>query len=198
MTTAIVSGINGASRRSFGERDMKVHEDHPTGAACRATSIAVISTLALRAASHRGRELEERQMTNSKLLTLLTAVNVGLFAYQFVKPQQGFAAQASSPDVLRGRALEIVDDRGRVRASLSVLPEDPKVLWKGKPYPETVLLRLITADGRPNVKLGASRNGAGLLIGGVSDPTYVQVLAEGGETTVKLINQNRAEKLITP
>jgi len=137
-------------------------------------------------------------MTNLKLLTLLTAVNVGLFAYQFVKPQQGFAAQASSPDVLRGRALEIVDDRGRVRASLAVLPEDPKVLWKGKPYPETVLLRLITADGRPNVKLGASKNGAGLLIGGESNPTYVQVLAEGGETTVKLINENHAEKLITP
>ena len=137
-------------------------------------------------------------MTNHKLLTALTAVNAGLFAYQFVKPQLGLAAQASSPEVLRGRALEIVDERGRVRASLSVLPEDPKVLWKGKPYPETVLLRLITADGRPNVKLGASKNGAGLLIGGESNPTYVQVLAEGGETTVKLINQNRAEKLITP
>jgi hypothetical protein len=137
-------------------------------------------------------------MTNHKLLILLTGVNVGLFSYQFVKPHQGLAAQAGSPAVLRGRALEIVDERGRVRASLSVLPEDPKALWKGKPYPETVLLRLITADGRPNVKLGASKNGAGLLIGGESDPTYVQLLAEGGETTVKLINKNRAERLITP
>jgi len=137
-------------------------------------------------------------MTKHKLLTLLTAVNVGLFSYQFVKPPQGLAAQPDVPAVLRARALQIVDERGRVRASLSVLPEDPKVLWKGKPYPETVLLRLITADGRPNVKLGASKNGAGLLVGGESDPTYVQLLAEGGETTLKLINKNRAEKLITP
>ena len=137
-------------------------------------------------------------MTNYKLLTLLTAVNVALFSYQFVKPQQGLAAQADVPAVLRARALQIVDERGRVRASLSVLPEDPKVLWKGKPYPETVLLRLITAEGRPNVKLGASKNGAGLVVGGEADPTYVQLLAEGGETTLKLINKNRAERLITP
>jgi len=91
-----------------------------------------------------------------------------------------------------------VDDRGRVRASLSVLPEDPKHMWKGEPYPETVLLRLITADGRPNVKLGASRRGAGLLIGGESDPTYVQVLAEGGESSVKLIDKTGTERLIKP
>jgi hypothetical protein len=38
---------------------------------------------------------------------------------------------------------EIVDDSGRVRASLSVFPENPKVIWKGRPYPETVLLRLL-------------------------------------------------------
>ena len=100
--------------------------------------------------------------------------------------------------VIRARALEIVDDRGRVRASLSVLPEDPKHMWQGEPYPETVLLRLITADGRPNIKLGASRRGAGLVIGGESDPTYVQVLAEGGESSVKLIDKNGTERLIKP
>jgi len=79
-----------------------------------------------------------------------------------------------------------------------VIPEDPKVLWKGKPYPETVLLRLISPEGRPNVKLGASQMGAALLIGGESNPTYVQVLAEGGESTVKLINKDGAERLIKP
>ena len=79
-----------------------------------------------------------------------------------------------------------------------MLPEDPKVKWKGKPYPETVLLRLITADGKPNVKLGASRMGAGLLIGGEVDPTYVQVLAEGGEATVKLVNKDNGERVINP
>jgi hypothetical protein len=137
-------------------------------------------------------------MKTERLLIFLTAVNAGLLVYQMVRPHLSTAAAIDGQTVIRGRALEIVDDRGRVRASLSVLPEDPKHMWKGEPYPETVLLRLITADGRPNVKLGASRRGAGLLIGGDSDPTYVQVLAEGGESTVKLIDKTGTERLIKP
>jgi len=137
-------------------------------------------------------------MKTERLLILLTAVNAGLLVYQMVRPHLSTAATIDAQTVIRGRALEIVDDRGRVRASLSVLPEDPKHMWKGEPYPETVLLRLITADGKPNVKLGASRRGAGLLIGGESDPTYVQVLAEGGESSVKLIDKSGTERLIKP
>ncbi len=137
-------------------------------------------------------------MKTERLLILLTVANAGLLLYQMVRPHLSTAATIDAQTVIRGRALEIVDDRGRVRASLSVLPEDPKHMWKGEPYPETVLLRLITADGRPNVKLGASKRGAGLLIGGESDPTYVQVLADGGESSVKLIDKKGTERLIKP
>jgi len=108
------------------------------------------------------------------------------------------ASTVDVPGVLRGRALEIVDARGRIRASITVLPEDPKVIWKGKPYPETALLRLISPEGRRNVKLGASEMGAGLVIGGESNPTYIQVLAEGGESTLKLINKDGVERVIKP
>lgn len=137
-------------------------------------------------------------MKTQHLLTGLTGINVLLLSYQVIRPQRSAAATAEVADTLRGRALQIVDDRGRVRASLSVLPEDPKVMWQGKPYPETVLLRLISPEGRPNVKLGASQRGGGLVIGGEADPTYVQVLAEGGETTLKLVNQRGQERLIQP
>jgi hypothetical protein len=132
------------------------------------------------------------------LLIVLTAANLGLLGYQSVQPRPGVAATADMPAVIRGRALEIIDDRGSVRASLSVLPEDPKHQWNGKPYPETVLLRLMSPDGRPNVKLGASKVGSGLLIGGEADPTYVQVLAEGGASSLKLINQDGVERVIKP
>jgi len=108
------------------------------------------------------------------------------------------ASTVDVPGVLRGRALEIVDARGRIRASITVLPEDPKVIWKGKPYPETTLFRLMSPEGRPNVKLGASQMGAGLVIGGESNPTYIQVLAEGGESTLKLINKDGVERVIKP
>ena len=137
-------------------------------------------------------------MKSQRILVVLTALNLGIFCYQLAQPRPGFAATADVPAVIRARALEIVDDRGRIRASLSVLPEDPKAIWNGKPYPETVLLRLITADGRPNVKIGASKSGSGLLIGGEADPTYVQVKAEDGQSTVKLINKDGVERLIKP
>jgi hypothetical protein len=137
-------------------------------------------------------------MNTQRILTILTAVNLGLLGYQVIQPRLAVAATTDVPAVLRARALEIVDARGRVRASIAVLPEDPKVLWNGKPYPETVLLRLMSPEGRPNVKLGASHVGSGLLIGGESNPTYIQVLAEGGETTLKLINKDGTERVIKP
>ena len=125
-------------------------------------------------------------MEPQRLLTALTAANVALLWYQsMMRPEPSLATTVDAPGVLRGRALEIVDDRG-------------KVVWNGKPYPETVLLRLMSPEGRPNVKLGASRVGAGLLIGGESDPTYVQVIAEGGESRIKLINTDSVERVITP
>jgi hypothetical protein len=141
---------------------------------------------------------QRKIMKTQRLLIALTAANLGLLCYQLVRPHLVLAATTDVPAVLRGRALEIVDDRGKVRASLSVLPEDPKVIWNGKPYPETVLLRLMSPEGRPNVKLGASKLGSGLVIGGESNPTYVQVKAEGGETIVKLINKDGTERLIKP
>jgi hypothetical protein len=137
-------------------------------------------------------------MKTQRFLIILTAVNLGLLGYQVLQPHLARASTTDVPAVLRGRALEIVDARGKVRASIAVLPEDPKVIWNGKPYPETVLLRLMSPEGRPNVKLGASHMGSGLLIGGESNPTYIQVLAEGGESTLKLINKDGTERVIKP
>jgi hypothetical protein len=80
---------------------------------------------------------------NRLLLALTTANAVGLVAIAVgLRP-----AQADSvPAVLRGRALEIVDQEGRVRASISVLPAGASA--KGDAFRETVLLRLITEKGR--------------------------------------------------
>lgn len=137
-------------------------------------------------------------MKTQRLLIVLTAANLGLLGYQLLQPRIGLAATADVPAVIRARGLEIVDDRGKVRASLSVIPEDPKVIWNGKPYPEIVLLRMMSPDGRPNVKLGATKLGSSLVIGGESNPTYVQVKAEGGESTVKLIDKDGHERVIAP
>jgi hypothetical protein len=68
------------------------------------------------------------------------------------------SAQSGAP-VLRGRGLEIVDEAGRVRASISV---EPATDVNGKGYPETVLLRMSDPNMRLVVKLTASEQGAAL------------------------------------
>ena len=140
-------------------------------------------------------------MKLERLLVALTIVNMALLGYSLAKPNAAGAAAADSvAPVLRARALEIVDEHGRVRATLAVLPADPKVKMPDgtSGYPETVLLRMITSEGRPNVKLAATEDGAGLVLGGESNPTYIQALARGGDTSLKLINKDGREQVIKP
>jgi hypothetical protein len=138
-------------------------------------------------------------MRNQRLLVLLTVLNILLLMFSLSRTAPVAAAAGAVP-VLRGRALEIVDDRGRVRASIQIHPADPdfKMPDGTTGYPETVLFRLIDTRGGPNVKLGASDQGSGLLLGGESDPTYVQILAKGASTSLKLTNKDGKEQLIKP
>jgi len=137
-------------------------------------------------------------MKAQRLLVAITVLNLLLLVFSLGQTR-AILAEGAAP-VLRGRALEIVDDKGRVRASITVLPADPTVKMPDGTvgYPETVLLRLITSKGRPNVKIGATERGAGQVLGGESDPTYVQILAEGPTTSLKLSNGDGREQRIKP
>jgi hypothetical protein len=128
-------------------------------------------------------------MKIQRALVALTVVNLGLMVFLLAQ-MRPVEARGEAP-VLRGRALEIVDDQGRVRASIQVLPS-------AKTYPETVILRLIDPNGRPSVKLTASVQGAGLGLGGESDATYAMLGASGAESTLKLTNKAGREQIITP
>jgi hypothetical protein len=137
-------------------------------------------------------------MKSRSFLVVITVFNVLLLALS-VGQSRAVVADGVAP-VLRGRALQIVDDSGRVRASITVLPADPAVKMSDGTtgYPETVLLRLISSQGRPNVKLAASERGAGLVLGGESNPTYVQILAEGPNTSMKFSNGDGREQVLKP
>jgi hypothetical protein len=103
------------------------------------------------------------------------------------------------PDVLRCRTLQIVDDHGHVRASIKIHPANPKVTMpNGKTLPEMVLLRLIDQNGRPSVKLSCSDQGAGLMVGGESDPTYARLSADLGKTAVTFVNKDGKQKVVEP
>jgi hypothetical protein len=138
-------------------------------------------------------------MNSSRSLQILTALNLLLLLFGLGQSRAAAAADGIAP-VLRGRGLEIVDGRGRVRASIQILPPDPNFKMPDGTvgYKETVLLRLINSEGRPNVKLGAGESGSGLLLAGPEDPTYVQILAEGKTTSLKLINREGRQQVIKP
>ena len=132
-------------------------------------------------------------MTTRRLLAALTFANLGLLL--FLVGRVGPPDAHGADSVLRGRALEIVDDQGRVRASLKIQPGGTA---NGQAYPETVILRLIDPNGRPSVKLAGSEQGAGLSLVGVGDSTYVVLKAEQGSTSLKLTNKTGQEQVIKP
>jgi hypothetical protein len=85
-------------------------------------------------------------MKTPRPLAVLTVVNVVLLVVVLVRLSPPARARGDEA-VLRGRALEIVDEQGRVRASIKVQPAGQTP--EGKPYAETAILRLIDPNGRP-------------------------------------------------
>jgi hypothetical protein len=128
----------------------------------------------------------------AKVLLVLTLANLVLLAFSLSQTRVAAASNAQAP-ILRGRALEIVDEQGRVRSTLTVIPADPRT-----GYPETVLLRLIDSKGGPNVKIAATEDGSALGLGGESDPTGISMMARGATTSIKLSNKDGREQTYKP
>jgi len=135
-------------------------------------------------------------MKLQRLLIVLTLVNLALLSFTLAQVRPAVAE--GGPPVLRGRALEIVDERGRVRASLNVLPATTQP--DGETHSETVLLRLITERGRPSVKIGASEQAAGLSFAGPTGTkdTYLILEAKGKASSLKLRNEDGREQIVKP
>jgi len=100
--------------------------------------------------------------------------------------------------ILRVRVLELVDDKGRVRAELKVLPAQPdfKTSEGATGYPEAVQLRLLTSQNGPNVKLVTTEDGAGLVIGG--EKGYIQLVSREKEPAINLVTKDGRTKSLTP
>lgn len=147
-------------------------------------------------------------MKIQRILIALTLFNIGLTLFLLSQIRQVAAGSLdatvvgadSIAPVLRGRELEIVDDQGRVRASIKIHPADPNVkMPDGKiGIPETVMFRLIDPKGRPEVKLGASEQGAGLGLLGDNDSTHIILKGEGPDCSLKMTNKAGKQQLIKP
>ena len=128
-------------------------------------------------------------------LTILNLLLLAILLTQIDRPAQASDTAA----MLRGRGLEILDAKGRVRASISVMPEEKSAT--GSPVPETVLLRLITERGRPAVKISTSEaGGSGMSLAGPTGThqTYVSIGAKETFTTLKLKNEDGKERVFVP
>jgi hypothetical protein len=136
-------------------------------------------------------------MKNGRVVLLLTVLNAVLLGYLLTQGRS-VAADTVTP-VLRGQALEIVDAEGRVRASIRIHAADAKYKKAdGKPYPETVMLRLIDAQGRPEVKIGGSEDGGAVGLIGRTDKTQVLLQADGAEAMLKLMSGDGRQQQIRP
>src|SRR4051812_19467985 len=130
-------------------------------------------------------------MQMQRVAIALTAVNL-LLLMILLAQFHPLSAQEEAP-ILRGRALQIVDDDGRVRASLSVLPA-------GDQSHETVLLRLITERGRPSVKVGASEASSGVSVAGPTGTqnTWITLTADAVSSSIVVKSEDGSEQIIQP
>lgn len=130
-------------------------------------------------------------MTPKGVTVVATTVNLALCALSFVQHNDA-AAQAGAP-VLRGSALELVDERGQVRSRLNVEPGG------------TVVLRLLDQNGTIRVKLGADENGSGLvLLDEATEPAIHMVArqnrgaAQEATTSIKLKGAGGQTRILEP
>ncbi len=136
-------------------------------------------------------------MTKLQRLTIvLTVFNLILLALSLAQLRPAVAQGVAS--VVRARALEIVDDQGRVRAEIKVLPAQPTLKMPDGTtgYPETVQLRLISSEGGPHVKLVTTEDGSGLVLGG--EKGYTQLLSRGTDPFIKIVTKDGRERTIKP
>lgn len=137
-------------------------------------------------------------MKTQRLAIALTIINLALTVFLLAQLRRADAeelgASQQAAPVLRGRALEIVDTQGRIRASISV---EPPVTVDSKSYPETVLLRLTDPKNGPVVKLTAAENGSAL---GMSDDAEggIHISARDTGSFVRVTDKRGREQMLKP
>src|SRR5687768_9044799 len=101
--------------------------------------------------------------------TLPIAVSLGILNLAVLVGAGGHASAArgqTGKDVLRGSALELVDEGGTPRARIDVEPGGE------------VVFRLLDQQGTIRVKLGAGKEGSGLLLANDATEPGVHILAK--------------------
>lgn len=123
-------------------------------------------------------------MSIVRIAAALTALNLVLLLGALTQDRS--PAAGDSADLLRGRALELVDERGEVRARLNVEPTGE------------VVFRLTDQEGTIRVKLGAGKKGSGLVLNNDATEPGVHLLANSDGSSVRVVNKDGRERVIKP
>ena len=129
-------------------------------------------------------------MKMQRFATALTLLNLVLL---LLIARAGHTMTQEVTPTLRGRALELVDDRGQIRSRLNVESSGE------------VVLRLLDQDGTIRVKLGAGEDGSGLLLADEETEPGVHIIARRSgtserpiTTSITLRGAEGAERVIRP
>ncbi|HLE91143.1 MAG TPA: hypothetical protein VI753_08340 [Anaerolineales bacterium] len=124
-------------------------------------------------------------MTMNRLAVVPKVIN---FVFLIVVlAQSRLIANQTIPQVLRVRALQLVDKNGEVRSQLNVGETNGEVVF-----------RLLDAKGTIRVKMGASEEGSGLLLLNNLTEPGVHILANQDGTTLTLVDHNGVKRVIEP
>jgi hypothetical protein len=122
-------------------------------------------------------------MRIQRMVVALICTNLLLLLALVLQGRPAVAQAVSS--VLRARAIELVDDRGLVRAQLTVEASGE------------VVFRLRDASGTIRVKMGASGEGSGLVLLGESTEPGIRMLATRAGTSLTL-KSGAQQRIISP
>lgn len=121
--------------------------------------------------------------------TRFLSATVSLLLLSLILVTSADSAEGGSgkaPDVVRARAIELVDERGQVRASLEIESSGEAVF------------RMRDAQGAIRVKLGASESGSGLLLLDDRTEPALHLLASGDATTLTLAQEGKEKRVLAP
>lgn len=131
---------------------------------------------------------------SQRLSIALTIVNAALFLGTIMVRARPAIAGQTTEAVLRGRALEIVDESGQVRFSVSVAAP---TIEAGKHYPDRVLLRIGSPGQGPGVKLVSSAEGSDLVLMH-GDRPRIHLTANAQGSLIQLIALDGTTRSLTP
>ena len=123
-------------------------------------------------------------MEMNRLAVAVTAANLLILLAGVVHARP--ARPEPAAPVLRGGALELVEERGRLRARLNIESGGE------------VVFGLLDDRGTIRVKLGAGADGSGLLLANDATEPGIHLVAGATGSRVRIANKDGRERLIVP